>query len=556
MLRPPITVRCATETISSEGDTFPSTSTALGVLKKSANVADKDTFENVRTKYFEALYASKTSLAYFAKGPLSKARATLQANTPGESNTEFCNFLEDAVMSLTLLDKKYKESVVKVVQESIFTLQSGGEAKLDTWKRRRRKQKAKHGGVKVGKNGLYPQEEEHILRWWTAGDDDGDTWASDGCFDLTLRKRIAELRERETKLQIILILEILALRAAASQGSTQAGGTVSSRSDQADAEKAKLNPKKSKRPQTMHLNLELLVDRLCIWQTLDTESFSLSDNRAASPRDAGSPHGNSSGNDQLRDFGMEVIAPLYSARLPDICSGLNRKLCGRLVPSPSKHGLCGPTNLSRLTKGSATTTKRQVLAKPKRDLDRVLTDDRIAQKAPSSRRVPPSLSRSLTEPFPPRLKRENSETPLSSIPIGRGSLGNSQRLRQREIDLDSFTKATEVNKKRKRNEEEQLLKDAISATKKPNRRLAVKELVEAAELRQVMATPRAHKKKSSAMAKRQVQPGLVVPGSATRQDLRSSPAPMGKDLLETPMKVDADCSIYDSLGWNEADELG
>ena len=113
--------------------------------------------------------------------------------------------------------------------------------------------------------------------------------------------------------------------------------------------------------------------------------------------------------------------------------------------------------------------------RPRKTLERVLTDERSV-----SRKPPPSLSRSATEPVLPQLKREGSETALSIIPLNRVAL--HKRYSQREVDLHAASRATEAKLKQKAKVEQEL-QSAITALKKPNPRMAVKELVEDAERR-------------------------------------------------------------------------
>ena len=82
----------------------------------------------------------------------------------------------------------------------------------------------------------------------------------------------------------------------------------------------------------------------------------------------------------------------------------------------------------------------------------------------------------------PGLKRETSDKSMSTIPVDRGGIQKSKRFSQREVDLSAVSQATEA-KLRKKASLEQELKGAIAALKKPNPRLAVKELVESAERR-------------------------------------------------------------------------
>ena len=120
--------------------------------------------------------------------------------------------------------------------------------------------------------------------------------------------------------------------------------------------------------------------------------------------------------------------------------------------------------------------RRLKIQKGRRTLERVLTDDKMVQR----RRVA-SLSRSSTEPSLPRLKREASDLPLSAIP----SLETkSRRFSQREVDLRAVSQVTEAKIKKKAQVEKEL-RGAIAVLKKPNARMAVKELVEAADHRGV-----------------------------------------------------------------------
>lgn len=131
-----------------------------------------------------------------------------------------------------------------------------------------------------------------------------------------------------------------------------------------------------------------------------------------------------------------------------------------------------------------TTLRRQLMQKSRRTLERVLTDERIA-----SRRPVPSLSRSATDSVLPGLKREDSAVSLHSIPATKLDVQNSRRYSQREVDLSAATQAYEARLKRKAKVEKEL-QGAIAALKKPNPRMAVKELVEAAERRAAASNSR------------------------------------------------------------------
>lgn len=164
----------------------------------------------------------------------------------------------------------------------------------------------------------------------------------------------------------------------------------------------------------------------------------------------------------------------YGARLPGLTALLCEKLGGPRQPSPKRPQLTkAETSIGILKPG--TTVQRHQSRRPRRTLERVLTDERS-----TSRRPPPSLSRSATEPVLPRLKREESDTSLSSVPLNRVAM--HKRYSQREVDLHGASQAAESRLKKKAKVEKEL-QSAIAALKRPNPRMAVKELVDDAEKR-------------------------------------------------------------------------
>ena len=174
----------------------------------------------------------------------------------------------------------------------------------------------------------------------------------------------------------------------------------------------------------------------------------------------------------------------YGGRLPEKTAMLCQKLGGPKVQSPTRPPLSRAISSSRLTeKTGASTAQRPQTKKPRRTLERVLTEEKI------SRSRPPSLSRSVTDSALPGLKREVSDTSLSTIPLNRVALQKSQRYSQREVDLKTVTQAAETKLKKKAKIEQEL-QGAIAALKKPNPRMAVKELVEAAERRAIGSSSR------------------------------------------------------------------
>lgn len=168
----------------------------------------------------------------------------------------------------------------------------------------------------------------------------------------------------------------------------------------------------------------------------------------------------------------------YGARLPDVTAMLRQKLGGPKAPSPKRPPLSKASSTSRLAGKPGAAIQRPPMKRPRRTLERVLTEER------TSRSRAPSLSRSATDSALPGLKREVNDTSLLTIPLNRVALQKSQRYSQREVDLKAVSQAADAKLKKKANIEREL-QGAIAALKKPNPRMAVKELVEAAEKRAI-----------------------------------------------------------------------
>ena len=173
----------------------------------------------------------------------------------------------------------------------------------------------------------------------------------------------------------------------------------------------------------------------------------------------------------------------YGARLPSMSKMLCQKLGGPKQHSPARPPLVKAATVGDLLR-PGTTLRRQPMQKSRRTLERVLTDERIA-----SRRPTPPLLRSATEPTLPGLKREGSVVSLYAIPPTKLDIQHSRRYSQREVDLSAATQAYEAKLKKKAKVEQEL-QGAIATLKKPNPRMAVKELVEAAERRAAASNSR------------------------------------------------------------------
>ncbi|QSS60834.1 SLD3 domain-containing protein [Histoplasma capsulatum] len=473
----------------------------------------QELFDNLRSQYLEALYISKTSVAYFAKGPLSRARASFQSSNENLSMkpTHLSNFYRECILPVKKMDLKYKDSLPEAIQNFLIEM-SDDEIPANTMKQRTRKAKK----AKLGKNGLYPEESDFVRRWWRNRDLSETSVPQHTSRQEEIRRLTTDLRLRETQLQIVLILETISLEASYSSTTTQ----VLPATTEAQTSQPQRRTKERKQ-QDLNTLLELLVDRLCIWHAVSFNDTILTTS-------AGGKSGSAcktAGNDKLRDFCTEVIIPFYAGRLPDQCKTISRKLGGLIAISPTRPAISRSKSGSSAQPGAS--VKRSHNQKSQqRTLQRVLTDEKMASKSRA-----PSLSRSNTTPSLDGLKRENSEPPLlSSISGARGGIQKPKRVDNREIDLDAVAKQHEVKLKRMNSllEQKKELDAAIDALRKPNRELVAKDFADTVEKRasmcntrkskhpvrnplgqgvQVMATPRGSRRKDF---------GTVTVGSSTR----------------------------------------
>lgn len=222
---------------------------------------------------------------------------------------EHITFLESLVMSTTVLDKRYREGISGCVSSIDILDQSADEAKNDAGKTKKRKTTKK---MKLGKNGLYPMEDLLIRRWWAGHDDDADHDGPDTTREDIARARIANLRIRETQLQMIVALEVLALQPLASVGE---GTETSLPAALPPIISAGVKGKKTARTKTLDrlsMLIDVHIDRLCIWQTIALETYKAPTNSATSQTDITGKSTSAfiSTDNILKDFCVEVILPL------------------------------------------------------------------------------------------------------------------------------------------------------------------------------------------------------------------------------------------------------
>ena len=218
---------------------------------------------------------------------------------------EYIAFLESLIMSTTLVDKKYKDGVPACVALADINDHSADDANPAAAKAKKSKSTKK---MKPGKTGLYPLEDVLIRRWWANYDDEIDHGILSTSRDEITKSRISQLRIRETQLQMIVILEVLALHPLASTLPVLGDGLpMASPSDLAGNGKEKvLKPKK---PDHLIMLIDVHIDRLCIWQSIALESVKtpLVDAAPLITELSGFPK---HADNILRDFCVEIIVPL------------------------------------------------------------------------------------------------------------------------------------------------------------------------------------------------------------------------------------------------------
>ncbi|KAI4193840.1 MAG: hypothetical protein LQ348_002766 [Seirophora lacunosa] len=461
--------------------------------------APEDLFKTIQRQYMESLYKSKASLAYFAKGPLSRARAAFSNCSDAPLGPRhLVDYLRTLIIPLNLLDKKYRETLPTIVAEIPMLDMSEHEGIEAHARAQRCNRKSKK--EKIGKNGLYAEEETDIRQWWLDQRVLAPVCESEELRTDSMKTTLLEQKTREICLQIILVLEVLALEG------TLPVPSIESAQGRADEEQLSQRKRRLKKQPDLKLSRALC-----------------------------------------------------------------KKLGGPLPHSPGRPALRKAPPPMRPPKPGAAVERPQS-RQVRRTLERVLTDEN------TTRRPAPALSRSATDSVLPDLKREPSDTPLSNVPSKRPTFHKANRYSQREVDLGAVSQAAEAKAKRKANVEQEL-QGAIAALKRPNPRMAVKELVEAAEKRaerarsrkskhpvrnpfaqgvQIMATPSANRRRD-ALARPQSRP---LPSSVMQQGVEEE-APSSfnvrkasKDIEVSPAPNEADVSIYKSLGWDDdVDEL-
>lgn len=216
---------------------------------------------------------------------------------------DLIEFLKTLVMTTIVIDKKYRETLPAIIGKFGAADDESDHANAKSKKKKPKK-------MKLGKDGLYPTEAEHVRRWWATnkpaavGDDNTMITPTE------TKYHISCLRRRETQLQMILILEILALeplRAAAEAAEESQLPGMESRSVSCEASQEPAAKKKSRT--NLPVLLDVHADRLCIWQTtMSDETKALAESQVLPDGQHAQKAERTS--DPLRDFCVEIILPL------------------------------------------------------------------------------------------------------------------------------------------------------------------------------------------------------------------------------------------------------
>lgn len=214
---------------------------------------------------------------------------------------DLVEFLKSLVMVTSQIDKKYRSTLPELVNNMKILVESSDDGEAKPMRRRLKK-------MKLGKDGLYPGETDHIKWWWRAnkpriGDDDATVNPQETNYHIT------HLRTRETQLQMVIILEILALEAvrpAENADDSQLPGMPAE-----DEPKSTVDPPPKKRSKHNYPTLvDIHADRLCIWQstTLDEMKMIAAESQANNGTEGQKPDRVDS--DPLKDFCMDILLPL------------------------------------------------------------------------------------------------------------------------------------------------------------------------------------------------------------------------------------------------------
>ena len=414
----------------------------------------------------------QTSVAYFAKGPLARCRAAFQQSGEGnDPRNPLLEFYRKTILTMKKMDMKYGESLPNAIRNVSLSVS-------DDEMTPKKKKKKKRKGRKLGRNALYPEEEEEFVGKWWRDDHDGHAAESDGEADM--KRRVGDLRLREMQLQILLILETMAIECATGEASRRDGDAG----------------EKTRKKDDLNVLLELYLDRLCIWSAI---GFQTSEAVA----------GQKARTDVIvREFCTEVVVPFYAARLPGKCKLITRRLGVSTTvssSSSSSNKSKQPKSSDKSTGNSKDLSDRRSQQRPETQTRRPPTLQRVLTDEAASQQRRQSVTRSSAEPGS-RYRERGQSQPVENV---RGGIQKAKRTENREVDLNAAAREHEVKLKKVQSmaDQKKELDAAITALRRPNRELVSRDIADAADQRlsrkpknpirnplghgvQVMATPK------------------------------------------------------------------
>ena len=217
---------------------------------------------------------------------------------------DLIDFLKSLIMTTVQIDKKYRESLPEIISKMNLASQDSDDEHASNKKKKKKVRK-----MRLGKNGLYPLEHEHARKWWNVHkpqpkDDEVPTNTLQDA-----KTKLSYLRSRETQLQMIIILEILALEPLRTPDNAADSQLPGLPGVDADEETAKQTPAKKRNRHSLPFLLDVHADRLCIWQSTALDEVKMMDDSHASQKPE-AQNALRATSDPLKDFCVDVIVPL------------------------------------------------------------------------------------------------------------------------------------------------------------------------------------------------------------------------------------------------------
>lgn len=305
----------AADSISTAQSDAPKQATSLNEISIQST---SDAISSLRSQYLETLYISRAPLAYFAKGPLSRARVAYQernaaTSTSTQDELDLIDLLRSSVLPVkakgnsATVDMKYATAIVDLIQEIPPGVTGDDETeqlKSVFGNRIRKSRKRK----KLSTDGLLPGEEDYVIRWWINRESSMSCEGPEDTKENRIRTAASELRARELQLQIILILEIFTLQGQPQHRSNDAPENTC---PNADSQTQSTNVKQKKSMDLTHI-MDVLIEKLQIWETTSQGlGVMFGDDSGTRLRSKG-PNGNKSNesDDCLKSFCSDIVIPL------------------------------------------------------------------------------------------------------------------------------------------------------------------------------------------------------------------------------------------------------